>query len=316
MRNHRKLKCLVQIAISAVIAAVIIYHLDIKGFIGLFSRISVPVIVIILCLLLVSLAIRGYRWKLLFDNHINRIKLRESMTLLLVGLALNLVLPASTGDIVKSYFGYKWSGVKERMLSISLLDKVIALASIAALGIPFAIYLRNWLYGGLAVLVLAPATILLLLPWLTDKVSWCRNFFQAATRIGRGKLNFLTVIRETRISRDKLVWAWAISVLGWALTYGQMYLCFQAIDVSVPLFYVFAVSPLITLVRLFPFTLGGIGSDEAALCYFFLQAGATLEEILAAALIYRVLTIILPGLIGLFLLAGTKRIETGNTQTE
>ncbi len=83
---------------------------------------------------------------------------------------------------------------------------------------------------------------------------------------------------------------------------------FLAVDAPMSLFYVFSVAPLLTLIRLFPFTLSGIGSDEAALCYFFSRAGASLEEILAAALLYRFFTLILPGIAGLFFLSGTKRM--------
>ena len=41
-----------------------------------------------------------------------------------------MITPSGAGDVIKGYFGYKWFGGKERMLSISFVDKVIAVLSL------------------------------------------------------------------------------------------------------------------------------------------------------------------------------------------
>ncbi len=308
MQKKQKLKFLFQIVVSLAIAVVLLFHLDLKEFSERFAAISWPVLGVIILSLIPALLVRGYRWKLLFDNQTNIIKLTDSMALLFVGAALNLVLPASTGDIAKSYFGYKWSGVKERMLSVSLLDKVIALASVSILGIPCALYHGELLYAGLSTLVLLPAFLLLLLPILIKRAPFCRGLFEWATKVIRNKFDFSKAVEQVNPGAGKLTVALMLSVAGWLVTYLEMYLCFRAIGVKIPLFYVFSVAPLLTLVRLFPFTLSGVGSDEAAMWYFFSRAGAELEGILAGAFIFRLAILILPGIVGLFVLAGTKRI--------
>jgi uncharacterized protein (TIRG00374 family) len=308
MQKKQKLKFLFQIVVSLAIAVVLLFHLDLKEFSERFAAISWPVLGVIILSLIPALLARGYRWKLLFDNQTNIIKLTDSMALLFVGAALNLVLPASTGDIAKSYFGYKWSGVKERMLSVSLLDKVIALASVSILGIPCALYHGELLYAGLSTLVLLPAFLLLLLPILIKHAPFCRGLFEWATKVIRNKFDFSKAVEQVNPGAGKLAVALMLSVAGWLVTYLEMYLCFRAVGVRIPLFYVFSVAPLLTLVRLFPFTLSGVGSDEAAMWYFFSRAGAELEGILAGAFIFRLAILILPGIVGLFVLAGTKRI--------
>lgn len=164
MAIKQKPKFIFQIALSLTIAVILLLQLNVKDFAQQFSQISLPVFAVILVTLIPSILFRAWRWKLLYEDQNHSIKLSESTSLLLTGLSLNLILPASTGDIVKSYFGYKWSGVKERMLSISLLDKVIALASIALLGIPFALYRQQHLLAALSLVVLLPAFTLLVLP--------------------------------------------------------------------------------------------------------------------------------------------------------
>lgn len=309
MQKNQRLTLFFQIAISLTIAIILLVHVDIRQFSRHFHEVSWPLLGAIVLLLVPSVLLRACRWKLLFDNRTNTIKLTGSMALLFVGAALNLVLPASTGDIAKSYFGYKWSGVKERMLSVSLLDKVIALASVSILGIPCALFHGELLYAGLSTLVLLPAFLLLLLPILIKHAPFCRGLFEWATKVIRSKFDFLKAVEQVNPGAGKLVVALIFSVAGWVITYFQMYLCFRAVDVKIPLFYVFSVAPLVTLIRLFPFTLSGIGSDEAALAYFFTRTGSSLEGILAGAVIYRFFTIIILGVIGLFFLAGTKRLR-------
>jgi uncharacterized protein (TIRG00374 family) len=308
MQKNQKLKFFSRIAVSVTIAIILLIHLDVRQFSSHFYAVSWPLLGAIILLLVPSVLLRACRWKLLFDDETHRIGLGGSMTLLLVGMALNLVLPASTGDIAKSYFGYKWSGVKERMLSVSILDKVIALASVAVLGIPCALFRGELLYAYLSTLVLLPALILLVLPILIKRAPFCRGLFEWATKVIRNKFDFSKAIEQVSPGAGKLVVALIISVAGWVITYFQMYLCFRAVNARIPLFYVFSVAPLLTLVRLFPFTFSGIGSDEAALYYFFTRAGPALEGIIAGALVYRFFTIIVPGLIGVFFLAGTKRM--------
>ena len=117
------------------------------------------------------------------------------------------------------------------------------------------------------------------------------------------------VVEETRTSSNKLVIAVVLSVIGWLITYLQLYLVFRGLQVEVSIFYVFAAAPFLTLVRLFPFTLQGLGTDELAICFIFRQAGLAYEETVAAALIYRILLLILPGIIGMFFLFHNKPMD-------
>ena len=315
MQKNQRLTLLVQIAVSMTIAIILFTQIDFRQFTMTFGAISWPTLGVMILLLVPSVMLRACRWKLLFDDNTHRIGLGGSTALLLVGMALNLVLPASGGDIVKSYFGYKWSGVKERMLSVSLLDKVIALASIAVLGIPCALFSGKLVYAGLSLLVLLPAFLTLGLPVLAEHAFFLKKLFEWATKIMRNKFDFSKAVEQINPGGGKLAAALALSVAGWLLTYFQMYLCFRAVGVQIPLLYVFSVAPLLTLVRLFPFTLSGVGSDEAAMWYFFSRAGAELEGILAGAFVFRLVILILPGITGLFILGGTRRMSSMKKQS-
>ena len=228
----------------------------------------------------------------------------------MIGTCLNLVLPASMGDIAKSYFGYQWSGVKERMLSISLLDKVIALGSVCLLGLPFAIYNKHYILGLLALFVILSTLFFFVFPYLLDNARYFQKIVHFVTRCLKNKLDMFLVVEETRTSSSKLAVAVLLSILGWLITYLQLYLIFQGLQAEISIFYVFAAAPFLTLVRLFPFTLQGLGTDELAICFIFRQAGLTYEDTMAAALIYRFFLLILPGVTGMFFLFGNKQIDS------
>ena len=117
------------------------------------------------------------------------------------------------------------------------------------------------------------------------------------------------VIDQMRTTKKKLVCAILLSVLGWMITYFQLYLIFRGLQVRISVFYVFAAAPFLTLVRLFPFALQGLGTDELAICFVFRQAGIGYEESMAAALLYRFFLLILPGLVGLAILLKHKQAD-------
>jgi len=270
---------------------------------------------LVLILIVPSLLVRSYRWLLLFNNHSFSITFYISLKLLMTGMCLNLILPASLGDIAKSYFGYQWSGVKERMLSISLLDKVIALGSVCLLGLPFAIYHKHYMLGLLALFVILSTLFFFVFPHLLRNGRYFQKFAHFVTRCLKNKLDVFLVVEETRTSNSKLAVAVLLSILGWLITYLQLYLIFRGLRVEISIFYVFAAAPFLTLVRLFPFTLQGLGTDELAICFIFHQAGLAYEDTMAAALIYRFFLLILPGVTGMIFLFGNKKIDPTPTRS-
>ncbi len=60
-----------------------------------------------------------------------------------------------------------------------------------------------------------------------------------------------------------------VSVLGWLCTSVFFYTGCQAFPVVVHLGYVIVIMPILTLVRLFPFTVNALGPTEVAVAYFF-----------------------------------------------
>ena len=81
------------------------------------------------------------------------ISIKNSFYLNLVGITMNLFLPASSGDIAKSYYGYKWYGIKEEMLSSNIFDKFMALFSVFIIGSLAAVYLGFYILSFFSALI-------------------------------------------------------------------------------------------------------------------------------------------------------------------
>jgi hypothetical protein len=89
-----------------------------------------------------------------------------------------------------------------------------------------------------------------------------------------------------------------ISFLGWGATNMMYYYAWRAFTENVPLWYSFAVAPLINLMRMLPFTISGIGSTDLFIVYLFRDVGMTDSDALIGSIVINVVLILLPGVIG------------------
>ncbi|MDY7033224.1 MAG: flippase-like domain-containing protein, partial [Thermodesulfobacteriota bacterium] len=89
---------------------------------------------------------------------------------------------------------------------------------------------------------------------------------------------------------------------GWTVTYFQLYLICLAFSIKVEFMYVLAVAPLFSLARLFPFTLNGLGTQEAVIIYLFrlINVGSTLSVLIS--LTNRVMNFIIPAIVGIIVI--------------
>lgn len=309
--KRRWIRRAVQVAISIGILLFLLSRVSLSEFAVQFYHLDSVVIAWLVVMLPVTLLIRSWRFKLLFDTSTQRISLGESFILLLVGLGLNLTLPASSGDVAKSYFGFRWSGIKERMLSTSVLDKVIAVSSVTFVGLPFSIYCRDILFTMLFLGALLPSLLILILPLAAQRYDTTKCALKWLSALLRNRIDFVRVVEELKVGTRKWIAAILWSVLGWVMTYIIVYLCFRATSSHLSLGYVLATGPLLTIVRLFPFTINGLGSDEAVWIVAFARVGVDTSASLAASLFFRFVALIGPGVVGLIFLACVKGFRAG-----
>ncbi|NCO41283.1 MAG: hypothetical protein COZ06_15665 [Armatimonadetes bacterium CG_4_10_14_3_um_filter_66_18] len=250
-----------------------------------------------------GLLLRAVRWRAILNKETHAVGFVDSLLVTLVGGALNLVLPATGGEVAKSVYAYHRTGIRERAVAGSVVDKLVALLAAGLLGLAPSVAYRLWDLAGYNLLLVALLAVLVYFPKV---LPW-----KLVTKLLRS-LRIETSLEELKggsaLTPRVHVVCLVLSLLAWATTFVSVYFLFVAIRAeNVSVGKVFMVVPLTTVARLFPFTLDGIGTAEAASVYFFGRAGIAPEAALAVQLLSRLIGSYLVGALGALVMLCTGR---------
>lgn len=259
--------------------------------------------IVALAIIPFSILIRAWRWMVIINKDGRLVSLNDSYRLTLVGVALNIFLPASSGDIAKSYYGYKWHGIKEEMLSSSIADKLIALLAIFILGSVTSFWLKMYLLSIFSVLCALGLLFVVFYPKIVPWNLLNRIFsFVLKRKLNEEKLNSSFAL-STKIKIFTLL----ISLLAWLISYIQFFIVCKSFSIDISFIYILAVASIINLALLFPFTLNGIGSAEATMVFLFGLINIPPTLAIVVSLVYlQLLNTIIPGLAGTILILRKK----------
>ena len=226
----------------------------------------------------------------------------DAFALTVIANALNLFLPAKLGDLAKSHFLYAKHGNSVGVaVSVVVYERVcdaFAVASWCLLG---------WLSGLAAVRIDAVAPPALGL-WL---LSGGLLLSGGTSKLLLEKVQGLNLFRK-RAKLTLLVEGWPDlhSALGrrshwlvlfslglWFLHLTQIWMFTLAVGAQVPFLASLALTPVVLIAGLVPFTLGGIGTRDAAIVYLF--AAYMAPELAAAVGILAISRSVLPALAAL-----------------
>jgi len=245
-----------------------------------------------------SILLRVWRWMIIINQNEKLISLKNAFSLTLVGIALNIFLPASSGEIAKSYYGYKWHGIKEEMLSSTIVDKMIALLALFMIGSVAAYSLQiNWL----AIFSMFMTTTLLFVVFYPRIIPWSvfNRFLGLFTNI---QLDEKKLDYSFTLSHKIKIITLVISIFAWLVSYIQFFVVCHSFNLDISFIYILAIASLLNLSVLFPFTLNGIGSGEIMTVYLFSLIGIPPTLSILISLLYFQLFTIIPGLFGLIII--------------
>jgi hypothetical protein len=232
-----------------------------------------------LLLIPMTIFIRAWRWYLILKTYNVSVTLKEATQLTWIGQSLNTFLPATLGEIARSYFLKDVSGIWHKAMTPTLVDKLVAVSSIFFLGAIAS------LFFGEIYFTLFSAFFLI---------------------VSLGVIFFIFHISKRKpIIHWKNFGSWfAISLVGWLVTYFIMFiLCRPFIGTEVSIFYYFSIAPLITLARILPISLNGLGVQEWVIIYSLKHLGISEEISVISSLMFTVVLVFSPAIIGwIFLL--------------
>ena len=301
-----------QLLFSLLILFVVFRQIDVGLFNQALKQANLFYVLLVLVTVPIAFLPRVYRWGLIINQRDRHVSLLNLYLLTLVGVSLNFLLPASLGDVAKSYYGYKQSGLKEEMLSSTLVDKFIALFSVFFLGSIAALAYGLKIYAGLSMFLCVMFAILSFaphfLPW-----RWLERIpFKAFHKF----LNIQRLQDACTLDTRTKVSAVMLSLVGWFITYVAFYFLCLAFSVDLPFIYVFAIAPTIVLARIFPLTLSGLGTQEMVVVLLFDEIGVNSANALLVSMSFTVVTSVVPALAGLPIILWWGIKERGTVQTE
>jgi uncharacterized membrane protein YbhN (UPF0104 family) len=258
-----------------------------------------PIFLLAIALIPVGIFFRAWRLFEILNKDSKIISLKNSYLLTLVGVGLNIFLPASMGDIAKSYYGYKWHGSKEEMLSASIADKIIALLSLFIIGSAAAFFLEM---GTLFLFSILISFLILLLVFYPRLFPWfiINKLYFILTK---NQMNDKKLDQAFNLSNKIKLITIIISIIGWLISCLQLLIICESFSIKIDFLYILAIASLMNLAILFPLTLNGLGSSEAMIIYLFgLKNISPTLAVLVSFLYTQIISTIIPGSFGLILI--------------
>ena len=113
------------IILSLLFLYLVFQGIDIRRLLDTFSIFDYKILFMIVPLILVSMIIRGYRWKALINRSEN-ISISDLTEIIMAGNTLNIYLPARAGDFFRAYFlGEKHNKPKMEILASIVIERII-----------------------------------------------------------------------------------------------------------------------------------------------------------------------------------------------
>lgn len=262
-----------------------------------FQKVRFGIVFIAIPLYFVNIAIRAYRLEKIFNKDGQRIGFKDAYMITLIGIALNIFVPATLGDIAKSYYGYRIYGIKEEMLSTALVDKMFAFCALFLIGSVSGYIMGYYILCTISLLAAILACLPVIFPHI---VPW--NLLNAILHTFKKSLDSEKLLKAFTLPNAFKIGIMGISIAGWLLTCVYFYVLCLAFPVTVGLGYVILIMPILMIVRLFPFTVNALGPPEVAVAYFFSFIGISPTLAVLISLSSNIISSLIPGSIGFIII--------------
>lgn len=253
-----------------------------------------PIWVLLVSIVLYALAnlLFGFRWYYILKSVEIKIPFPYIVSLVFYSLFLSNFLPTTIGgDLVKvaGLLGRNGSERKSIKISSVVADRIFSFASKILL-LPFTI----WFFQGYL-------PIGFKLPWLESMflVKWLPKGLQVKIQ------HYMKTIKPW-FHPKKIVTVLGISWCSLLVNIISFWIVIRAVNPSVSALQVFCVTLLTYFASILPITINGIGVQEGSITYLLTLIGFTYEQGIAAALLIRLITIVVSLAGGVWLLIAGK----------
>ncbi len=249
----------------------ILLRLDIRQAVAVLGSVPMPVLFAALGLFPALYLLRSWRWHILSDLAPHRGPFAESVRIYCASLFLGIVTPGKVGEAFKIPALVKKGLSPKLSVLLTILDRMLDMACVGALGIVAVGILFSWLWAFLLTLCTAIALAVM----------------AAISHIG-------ALRRSAAVQHwlHQLPQVTLLTLVSWAVYYLQLLVLAKGFAIAIPIAPFLAIMTITGILSLVPIAPAGLGTREAALLFFFAQYGVEPERTIAFSFSIFVLTII------------------------
>ena len=285
------------------------------------------------CLAFLSVIIFGaFRWHWLVNTQQLSLNISQAIRLTWIGIFFNNFVPGQTGgDLVKAYYIAKNSPQKRLIAILTVVaDRILGLSALIIVSlITVTLFFDRFkqiaimLWAGL-ILGLLVATVL-----FSRKIRRALGLSTLVKKLPKILIDFIyqldTAIQQYRDHKSGIALWWGLSIANHIVNMLGMYALSKSINMGVPIIEFFALVPVIFIVSAIPIAPNGWGIGEALFGNLFGQYGAAYlpgsvnaQQIMntrgvALSILFRILSMCLSLVGGLFLLFSKEKIPTATS---
>jgi len=297
------------------------------GFATTVANLKVPLLVVAFAVNVLNMVIMASRWWLLLRVVSINISPWEALRLSFLGQYFSVIVPGTVGgDLVKAYYVSKHTAAKAAALVSVIMDRIMGLTELTLMA---TVMLLVVYFAGLSSVetLKLPAVIVAIVVavLIAAFVFLFSQRFRRLLRLDRlyRRLPMAHHIAAAagavhlyRGNVRRLIEAMGITLLGHVAWIGSMVLVAASLSLATPWYNFFLYVPLIYTIGAVPLTPGGLGLVEKFFVVFFVTPLVTASEVVALALLIRVMPVFwsLPGAI--VAVTGAKVPKAAEMKTE
>ena len=269
----------------------IIYSIGTDKIAVTFLKISPIFLIIAFLLYIPRVLIKNYQWQFILKAQKINISYFESLKILLIGAFYSQITPAGLGHLIKiPYLKDKTNEPTGKLVvNSSILSAVntipfyipVLIVMFLFIDIPMDIKLFSLF---VFLVVISPYMFFIKKERGQKTLNFIINKF-IPKRVKLSANNFAkTIYKDFPRMRDLII-PTLLSFPTWIITSAVMYMIALSIGFNVPFIAYLFLTPIASLVGCLPISIGGLGTKEAALIYFFSSFSVSPEKIVVISII-------------------------------
>ncbi len=326
IRDH-KWEIVVTLFIGAFIIFAISFAVGLQDIINVLSKSNPTIIIAALLLEIIIIGAWTERWSLILKVVDRSPGFRKLFLMMFASLFGNNITPgAAGGEPMRAYLVSKFEGISFDLAFVSAsADRVFEFFPFVLVS-AFAIYMIStwnisfWSTLFISVLIMITMAFFGLLIYVGVKreiaerliLSIARSLFPYIIKLTKKEVSFTDVTKQiiyyverfstgfATVLKDHKMFALGltISFMMWGTDMARMYLCFVAVGSYPPILPMIIIYTIAILITILPTIPGALGLREVTMVGLFLVIGVPADVVIAASLIDRVVSYLMPTLVG------------------